>query len=573
MAGICGAGSAGSSPDETPQDAEIDSEARMKSFPDDRSATVSTLSLSDRYVFLAIYALAAVVIVAPITVIDIPLLADFPNHVARMHIIGNVDNDRLLAERYAVQFDLVPNLAMDLIVPWLAKLVPLDVAGRLFLGLTLLSTLAGVAVLHRVLFNFWSLYPLAAALFLYHGSLMAGMVNFSLGIGLVPAALALWIRMRYAAAITRLLVGSAVALILFFCHLVALGAYGVLLVGYELVRARDKWSRRDGPRQAASDFAIAGATGLIPVFLFFRMVLAQDSGVDGALPWTAWSWGNLAWKLKALIAPLANYNLSLDLASFALLTGLAIWGWRSGRLELERRMATALGLLALAFVLAPKAIGSGGVFDQRFVVLFALMLVASTRFRATGQGTRLVLPAVLIVLVLVRLGTIAATWVDHRGDLAEIRQAIDRVEPGGRILVVRPDETAGVRLAPPRHMVFHHAPQMASWPALAVIDKSAFVSTLYALPGQQPLILNQPFRHLGGAGAAAIPTLADLEAARHEYDTSARLPSQIRRWWLDFDYVLLIYGYGPGADGFRRDLPLATLLDGDQLDLFQILRK
>lgn len=537
----------------------------MSSIIQEKPATATLWLQPDRYALLAVYVLAVVVILIPLAVIDIPIIADYPNHVARMHILGNVNTETLLGERYISDFDFIPNLAMDLTIPWLAKIMPLDVAGRLFLAFTLLSTLGSIAFLHRTLFNQWTIWPLAATLVLYHGSFMAGMVNFSLGIGLVPAALAVWITMRYASMARRVMVGSAMALVLFFCHVVAFGAYGLLVIGYEGLRARDKWSRRDGPGQAARDFLIAGITGLVPATLLLRQLLQRDPGASAE---STLAWGTWSWKAKALLSPLANYNLTLDLATFALLAILVIWGWRSGRLEIERHMAPGLGLLALCFILAPKALGTGGVLDQRFSIVFALVFIGSTSFRTGSSVVRIGLTALLAALFLVRLGLITSTWIDHRDDLAEMRSAIGEVETGARILVVQPDETAGIRLAPDRHIVFHHAAQMASLATLAVIEKSAFVSTIYAVPGQQPLRLQEPFQHLGGQGAVMIPTLADLAAAldRHDGDISA----QIRSWWRDFDYILLIYGYGPGAESFRGDLPLKTLMDGDILDLFEI---
>ena len=139
----------------------------------------------------ASFLIIAIMLIAPLPVIDTPLLADYPNHVARIHALSNFNDNFLLAERYTASTDLIPNIAMDLAVPWLMNWMPLNVAARAFLASILVTTLASVALLHRTLFNHWSSYPLLAALFTYHGSLMAGMANFSFGIGLVPAALAL----------------------------------------------------------------------------------------------------------------------------------------------------------------------------------------------------------------------------------------------------------------------------------------------------------------------------------------------------------------------------------------------
>ena len=521
--------------------------------------------LPDLYVLSVVYTVAAIALLFPLTIIDVPVIADYPNHVARMHILGNINTEMMLSEHYVIEFDFIPNLAMDLAVPWLSKIVPLDVAGRLFLALTIISTLASVAFLHRTLFNRWSFTPLIALLFVYHGSLMAGMVNFSLGIGLVPAALALWIILQRASASWRILIGSAVALSLFFCHIVAFGAYGLLIIAYEAMRIWDERGQRNGLIRAVRNVLIAGLTGLIPTILFVRQLLryASATSADSVL-----SFGNWSWKAKALLAPLANYDLTVDLASLAVLIGLALWAWLSGRLEIDRRIAPGLCLLALCFLMAPKALWTGGVFDQRLAILFVFVFIGGMRFRADDAVVRTGVSSLLIVLFLIRLGTITSAWLDHRDDLAEMRSAFGRMATGSKVLVVQPDSTAGPRLAPDRHKAFHHAAHMASLATLAVIERSAFVSSIYAIPGQQPLRLREPFQDLGGKGAAVIPSLDELAAAIDEAGEST--PPQIRHWWRDFDYVLLIYGYGSGARNLRGDLPLETLMDGDIVDLFKI---
>jgi hypothetical protein len=93
------------------------------------------------------------VIAAPLLIADLPQLGDYLNHLARMYVIGRIDTDPVLARIYEVVWGVVPNLAMDLIVPPLSHVIPLDVAGRLFITLALLLPVAGVVALHRSAFG------------------------------------------------------------------------------------------------------------------------------------------------------------------------------------------------------------------------------------------------------------------------------------------------------------------------------------------------------------------------------------------------------------------------------------
>ena len=51
----------------------------------------------------------------------LPPLFDYPNHLARMHLLSEGGN-----QFYAVHWEPLPNLAQDLIVPPLARLMPLE---------------------------------------------------------------------------------------------------------------------------------------------------------------------------------------------------------------------------------------------------------------------------------------------------------------------------------------------------------------------------------------------------------------------------------------------------------------
>ena len=516
--------------------------------------------------FAVLFMIVALVITAPLTVIDTPLLADYPNHVARMHILGNVDDNALLGERYTINFDLIPNIAMDFAVPRLARWMPLDLAARILLGACLVLSLVSVALLHRVLFNLWCSYSLLAAFFVYHGSMMAGLVNFSLGIGLVPGVLALWICMQEAPAPWRILVGSVATLLLYFCHLVAVGGFGLLLIGQGLAYMVDRSDHSDRLGRTLREFGIIAASGLLPLILF---VLVLQSGGEASARGEI-IYGNFAWKLKALLSPLANYHLLLDFMSFAVLAIAALGALKSGWLVIDRRMQPGLVLLAAAFVLAPKALWTGGLFDQRLAVLLALMLVASTHIKAVPRHILRAVSVMLALLFLVRMSVLTSAWIDHRDDLAEMHRAIDLMTDGARILVVQPDEDTGQRLAPPRHRVLHHAVQLVSLPALAVIEKSAFVSSLYAIKGQQPLALKSPYDRLGGRGHVDLPTLRDLADALQSDEADTATKRQIRTWTVDFDYIVMIYGYGPNRDARVDDLHIDLLLDGDILDLYRI---
>ena len=80
---------------------------------------------------LTLFVLLAVITAIPILTIDVPPLGDFPNHLARMYILHDGGQSPFLSRYYQIQWAILPNLAMDLIVPPLLGFLPLFAAGKL----------------------------------------------------------------------------------------------------------------------------------------------------------------------------------------------------------------------------------------------------------------------------------------------------------------------------------------------------------------------------------------------------------------------------------------------------------
>ncbi|MGO8919098.1 MAG: hypothetical protein ACLQJR_24620, partial [Stellaceae bacterium] len=112
--------------------------------------------------FAALFAAAAL----PVLLCDTLPLFDYPNHLARMHILADFAQSPALQRYYEIAWRPLPNLAMDLVVPPLAGLLPLAWAGKAFVLLTLFLLAGGAATLNRVLFGRWSAWSCLAFLLL-----------------------------------------------------------------------------------------------------------------------------------------------------------------------------------------------------------------------------------------------------------------------------------------------------------------------------------------------------------------------------------------------------------------------
>jgi hypothetical protein len=137
-------------------------------------ATQNETAALPRRFLLPIYLLLGVAALLPLALVDLPALVDYPNHLARLHIVANIGADEALAANYQVVWAAMPNLAMD-IVSWpFLGLLPAETLGLLFTALSMALLAAGTLALHRALHGSIGLWPAAAWLFLYNHLLIMG---------------------------------------------------------------------------------------------------------------------------------------------------------------------------------------------------------------------------------------------------------------------------------------------------------------------------------------------------------------------------------------------------------------
>jgi hypothetical protein len=93
---------------------------------------------ADRSAAIVVFTLLAAGSFLPVLLTPIPAMVDYPNHLARMYLLsqhGTPDANPYyeVTWAYEVAWALYPNLAMDLLVPQLARLISVESATRLFL--------------------------------------------------------------------------------------------------------------------------------------------------------------------------------------------------------------------------------------------------------------------------------------------------------------------------------------------------------------------------------------------------------------------------------------------------------
>ena len=452
--------------------------------------------------FVALSAIAAV----PILTIIVPPLGDFPNHLARMYILHDDGRSPYLARYYHIDWEILPNLAMDLIVPGLLNLMPLWTAGKVFLGLTLALDITGIIALHRVMFGRLSPWPLLGFLLLYNQVVLVGFVNFLFGVGLAFWTASVWAALRPRYPILAILTTTVLTAAVFFAHIEALMFLGILVIGIEAA----KLSRATVLRQIAALVVIFLPAGVL--FLNWHTVSHENLGFRA--PWE---------KLIYLVWIFDNYNRPFDLACAILYIGFFTIGLASGRIKAAAPLKYWLGIAIFAFVASPDTVFGGASADIRLPLFIAMLPIAGTRPAASAGARFLIATGAVAGLVFgIRMILVEQVWLKAKtiydGDMA----ALEMLPRGARL--------ACSFNWNPRVDIRSDVPQF-HMPMLAVPLREAFVPTVFAYKGLQPLSITPEFAGLPAAAPTEVLWAAFVD---NDKAAQARTAAVMPR----YDYVV-----------------------------------
>jgi hypothetical protein len=455
-------------------------------------------SAGERGWWVAVTGLCAVLL-APLFIVDVPPLLDYPNHLARVFVLASLPHDLVLAQFYAAHWSVIPNLALDLAGPPLIQLLPVHVAGRLLIAAAVLLPALGTIAYNTALGGCW--WSLGAGLVAYNSCLLDGFLNFQIAIGLALLLAGAWLRWREDRPVWAILLAILGAPALFLCHLMGAVFFGLLVGGAELSRL----FRNPGSflRRGAVLVLIFAA----PAVLYAVSPLRDLGGDAEFLP--------VGPKLLQLAATFVNYNWPLDMttAALAFIPPATCLLLRRGRVPGPAAYATVL--LLTAFFVAPYAWKGTYALDTRFAIMLGFMAFAGFVPSRWPPAFRRVVVAGLVLLFATRMALLMMAWAAHRADLADVRTVLAPIQPGQTVYVA----AAGLREAPaywdanPRwRLLSNGARTDEHLGALALIEHRAYWPFEFDNPSQQPLETREPYRALAGR-VGRLPDRAEAAVA------------------------------------------------------------
>jgi len=497
---------------------------------------------------------SAGLLILPVWLASLPAMPDFPAHLATFYLLAGGAKDPHIAQFYRVEWAFVPNLAAEIIVPALARIMPLMAATKLFLSAVVAMWVVGPAAIHKALYGRIGAAPLAAGFFAYNANFMWGFFNYCFGTGLSFLILAAWIASDGKRGPLHLAGFALLVTAVYFCHLFAVATLLVMITCYEL---EELWGER--PLSAIKVVArgIPVAAIFFPAFLAF--VFLKPHGADS---------GHLEFNLLGTLDDRASaaIQFTFDRPAYLLFVGLFLFFtiglyWKT--VTVHPRMRLLLALLAAAVLFTPEwAMGGWGV-DLRLPAVLGALAFAACEFRLKERTTEAFAAAVML-LIAYQSATLAGNWGYYSRQFSEFRSAIGKVPPGSKLVTVLDGDAMGLASDQP----YWH---MAEY---AIIDRGDFTPLLFTTKGQHVVQLQPAVTRIAASTAQQgsppdIDELDDIEAGNiHDDPDIKNVFPYLIGFQCHFDFAVVIHSGGTQS---RPPDMLRRIHAGSFFSLYRIL--
>ena len=495
-----------------------------------------------RYVLLCL----GLIVLIPVAAFPLPPLIDLPNHTARLWLITGGLHDPALAQFYAEDWSHIgTNIGIDLAAKLLGPVIPAFTLARLLLALAVILPPFGAIALNAAQFRKLEPWQLVFPYFWATETLLAGFLNFEIGLGLALFAAAA--DRRWEASRFRHVIRFALAELLFIIHPYALLFYCGLLAALAFGAAAPK---RPAILPRMKRAAAAAVICLMPLALFFAWTQALPGGHHWAV-----LFNGAAGTLGALASPFVSYNALVDILFAYPIIVLVGYAAVNRKIELHAGLALLAAVFAIAALFMPTATNEGTWLDRRLPIMAVLTALAACRV-SLAPSRRQVMAWAAVALVTLRTAWIGWNWSAGAALLQSTRSVLALVPPGAAILPVahKPHDLllpAAGRILGANNETYGH------FAALAVPWQHAFVPTLFSERGKQPIRVLAPWSAMAQAnGGPELPSVHALRDPRLGW-------RYMQDWQRRFDYILVLNADQPDRWGPFVPLPAMRLVKDD----------
>ena len=527
--------------------------------------------------FLLLAALALLAV--PVLSVRMPPVLDYPNHFARIWLLTGGAEAPPVSGFYAVDWaGASTNMGVDVLAAVLGMAFPVSVLAPFFLVAALVLPPLGAAALNRAVFGGWHWWQVGFAALAWSTTLLAGFLNFHIGLGLALLAAAFdpaLARLRPAVAFAA---RAGFAALVLLVHPFALLFYAALLAGLALGPSwRSFGSAREAARGGGRVLAAAGAVAvpLVAVLLLAPALPGAHASAGAIGP--EWAPFSLWAKLDLLFSSVRTYRRGVDLVLVGLVAAPALWALATGRLRVHAGLLLAVAGFLVLLLVAPLHFRGTSWIAERFPVMLVLALAAALRpgnllpRYAVGAG---VLAGALLAVSAARTASVAVVWSERQADVAAFERALAHLPAGATLLPMEHTPDAGEQGAPRGRFIRGHGTYW-HYPVLAVPWRQAFVPTLFAMSGKQPIRVLPPWDAIAvdDGGPVSVGALLAEDPTRFKAEWHAHPVHHLARWRERFDYVLVLNADMPDGAGPARAVPgLELVADEGFAQLHRIRR-
>ena len=441
----------------------------------------------------------------PVLTVTYAPLVDYPNHLARVHILYKYAEVPEYQSAYLRMREPRPNMAIELVVFPLLHFVDILAASKIFLILTVLLFITGCHQLGTAIHGRPTWLVLPSLFFVYNSMLFYGFVNYIVGVSVFCLALAFRLRLRVKWTIKRFLVLTLLAFLAFLAHLSAYFFLGVTML---VVTAWDCFTGKEKLRTA-----VLNLTPLLWPLISFVIFMKGD-GTIGQI-----QWNTVSGKIVCSLSLVLTYNYTLDVFLILGFLGILILLVKKVQsVRVSGPIFIASAIFAFLYLLSPKVLFDSSAADARLILPAALLFTLSLKLWLPPPAGKLLL---LLVLSLssIRVLFIWQTWIHLDGRIAAGVEKLKDLPHGASVypIFVPPESRQEEKVERSLFHIVHYA----------TIYRHARVPTLFTHKGQ----VNITFRS----------KLNFAEAHDLKAEEWAELSNEWTSYLADYDYV---WGYG-----------------------------
>ncbi len=214
-------------------------------------------------------------------------------------------------------------------------------------------------------------------------------------------------------------------------------------------------------------------------------------------------------------------------------------------------------IAAITYMALPRVLFETFMADQRLPISVAFVLIACAHLHLSMQKARRVFATALVLLLAIRVFEVQNAWTDMAPMAASFRNSVQHIDRGSKVLVGYADPDAGDDV---KDIGLLHAA------CLAIIERSALVTTAFTVVGKQIMHVREPFRDRVDSHDGTPPSLHQLLQVASLSDGEGT--GYWRRWTSDYDYLYLLFT----DSKFRNPDParLSPVFTGPRFVLYRI---